>query len=206
MSKIKIQNNPSEDDLKEWLKIIKHVWPANTKTYEELLWSFSRPYKKCPVYQARFDDDLETIIGTRGAWHVDLVFKNETYKGLQVGDTCVHPGARRLGVLTKMSSSLLKEAALQGYNFIYNISVDIARKANEKIGWKYHDGFNLYLRPAGLVGLLKFILKIKHFKEEKEFKSSEADFISKTDIENMVSIIESAKNDFYCKITVKKRF
>ncbi len=203
MTKIIIEKTPTKDDFRNWLATMKVVWPLADKTYEELLWAFYQPYISCPVVHARLSGQSQ-IMGTRGAFYVQMKYGNDDLKCIQVGDTCVHPDARRHGIFSRMNREFVEATTIEGYNFIYNVSVDVARKAYEKLGWKYLRGFNLYVRPRGLTSSVRVLRNIRAFSVVENDHNEHCTKLSDDDIDRVFSITERTSADFSGKIFVTK--
>ena len=82
------------------------------------------------------------IIASRGGFEWPLMINEKPLIALQSHNTGVHPSHRRKGVFSMLNSEHLKFAADNNIDYIFNVSVKGSRKGNEKLGWKYLNGFH----------------------------------------------------------------
>lgn len=82
------------------------------------------------------------IIASRGGFEWPLMINEKPLMALQSHNTGVHPSHRRKGVFSMLNSEYLKFAADNNIDYIFNVSVKGSRKGNEKLGWKYLNGFH----------------------------------------------------------------
>lgn len=80
----------------------------------------------------------QKVIGSRVAWIWNFELNNKKYKALQFGLTCVSPEYRRLGVFSNLNNLAINVAIKDDIDFIFNVSLENAKKGYEKMGWKYN--------------------------------------------------------------------
>lgn len=124
------------DELYDLAILFEDVWGTGLENFHKKTdWAFGNSHSKMLV--ARKDG---RIIGSRGATEWPLIYNSQEIKSLQFHDTCVHPDYQRKGIISKLNREFLEKYS-HGYDLIFNISVDASRKAYEKLGWNYLDGF-----------------------------------------------------------------
>jgi hypothetical protein len=109
------------------------------------------------------------IISVRGALKWPLYYGDKSINTFQFHGTCVHPNYRRRGLFSLLNKEFVNDAASEGYELIFNVSVKASRLGYEKLGWKYIKGFRrltLFNKPRNLI-------KSKIAKENIELRHKE---------------------------------
>ncbi|AFL85681.1 putative acetyltransferase [Belliella baltica DSM 15883] len=76
------------------------------------------------------------IIGLRAFMKWEWEDQNRTWKALRAVDTAIHPDYQGKGIFTKLTRTLLLQAAEENYDFIYNTPNKNSLPGYLKMGWQ----------------------------------------------------------------------
>ena len=127
---------------KDYFKSLSILWNEtlnnkSIKTSYSLIKWFA--FKNAGYLFIAIDESNNKVVGSRGAWNWSFLFKQKKINAIQFGLTAVSEKCRRKGIFSSLNTKFINTIDKKKIDFIYNVSLQNAKKGYEKLGWKYFD-------------------------------------------------------------------
>jgi GNAT superfamily N-acetyltransferase len=142
----------TETDIPQVLDLLNRCFPTR-HTVDWWLWKYQKNvFGKSIILVAEVE---KRIVGLRGFWRWDLLYKGDILKAVQSVDTCVDAAYRRRGIFTELVEEALRIAKSQGIQLVYNFPGSQSLPGYMKLGWHYVKRGGWYIRPLRPLRVLR---------------------------------------------------